>query len=150
MSLGVFRILILFFLTVIASGCATNGNMPMGSTQFTKPTDGMTGIYFYQWKKGIIGAAYDVRFVLDDKVLGQINTGEYMYFEVSPGVHKVRILHGLSSFHLPVEFKADMNYFFRGHISGFSQNVIWVNDDIEIQEVVKNIKSGWYEAGDLD
>lgn len=140
----------LSMLIIIISGCATSGNMPIGSTQFTKPSDGTSGIYFYQWKKGLYGAAYDVRFVLNEKVLGQINTGEYMYFEIQPGTHKVRIINGISSFDLPVEFKANLNYFFRGHISGFTQNVIWENDEVEISEVVKNIKSGRYEVGDLD
>ena len=114
-------------------------------SSYSKPTPGMAGVYFYQWKTGILGAASDVKFVLDGQIRGSINTGEWLYFEVPEGKHNYRLIGGLFPGEIEHQFTAGQNYFFRGVLSSFTDTVLWVNDAVAIDETVSNIKSGRYK-----
>lgn len=88
-------------LLLALSGCATtftlpaSGPAPVDMSSYSTPSEGKSGIYFYQWKSGIWGAYRDVRFRLDDKVMGKINTGEWLYLEVPAGPHELRYQAGI-------------------------------------------------------
>lgn len=134
----------------LISGCATTDQVLVDTTHYSTPTKGKSGIYFYQWKTGFLGAASDVRFILDGKVLGAINTGEWLYFEADPGPHKYRLQGGFLPSELPITFKEGHNYFFAGALRSGIENVVWVNDERRISEAFENIKIGRYEKGDID
>lgn len=108
------------------------------------------GYYFYQWKTGIFGALSDVKFVMNDEVLGSINTGEWLYFEVPAGPHEYVWNGGIIPQSTEMEFHEGSNYFFRGFLSTGSDTVSYVDDEQEINETIENIKSGRYERGNAD
>jgi hypothetical protein len=145
-----FKIATTALAVVIFSGCASTPVPPIDTSQYSTPTKGMAGIYFYQLKTGIIGAGSDVKFILDDKIFGKINTGEWLYFEENPGIHKYRFIGGPFPSFVPIEFKEGQNYFFRGFLSSGMDHVVWINNKEAIDSAFENIKSGRYEKGDVD
>jgi len=86
---------------------------------------------------------------MDGEVLGKINTGEWLYFEVSAGTHEVSLLGGLTR-GMPYEFASGQNYFFHGNLCNFSSCVAPVYDEEKIHKVIEDIESGRYEHGDID
>jgi len=135
---------------VLLSGCMTVPFEPtklVDTSWYSKPSEGNAGIYFYQYKSGIWGAAYDVGFKLDGEVLGKINTGEWLYFEVPAGIHEY---YSTITLNRELNFIAGQNYFFRGGVDGFTSNVVLVIDEPANNRALKNIESGRYEHGDVD
>ncbi|AHI33419.1 hypothetical protein AU15_20905 [Marinobacter salarius] len=108
------RVLLLMVTSLSLVGCASTPKVAPDMRAYSTPTEGTAGIYFYQWKTGMMGAMSDVKFVLNDEVLGRINTGEWLYFEVEEGTHEVRLLGGIFQQARPLEFVKGQNYFFRG------------------------------------
>ena len=135
---------------ILVGGCATGPVQQVDASHYSTPKTGTAGVYFYQWKTGILGAGSDVKFVLDGQVLGAINTGEWLYFEVPTGKHKYRFKGGLFPIEIEHDFREKQNYFFRGILSNFTDTVFWINDLIEIDDTMKHIQSGRYEKGDID
>ena len=131
------------------AGCATSLVPEFDTAHYAATSPEKSGIYFYQRKTGFVGAAKDVSFVLDDKVLGKINKGEYLRFEIPAGSHKVRIA-TYPEIAGPIEFKAGQNYFFRGQLSFPSEYAIPVTSKEEIDQTVEFIKNKVYEHGDVD
>ncbi len=142
-----YLLLLLFFLLLLTS-CAVTP--PPDLSWYSEPAEGTSGIYFYQWKTGVLGCAWDVPFILDGKELGKINTGEYLYFEIPSGKHKYRFGGGLIPQHFEQEFEAGQNYFFRGFINMAQSTVILIRDKKAIEEAIKNIETGRYELGTKD
>ena len=142
----------MFFALAIATitGCAITPQPQLDMSNYSTPSVGTAGVYFYQWKTGIIGAGSDVKFLINGKALGAINTGEWLYMEVPAGQQNFRMIGGIFPADIPFQFHERQNYFFRGQLVDFSDQVIWVNDKKEIDEAIANIESGRYEKGDID
>ena len=131
---------------IFIQGCATGPPAPqVDMSSYSKAAPGMAGVYFYQWKTGIYGSSSDVKFVLDGRVLGRINTGEWIYMEVPEGKHNYRLSGGLFPIDIPHQFNAGQNYFFIGQLSGFEDSVVWINDAEKIKDVISNMESGRYK-----
>ncbi len=133
---------------LILTGCAVTPYKDLNldtTSNFTLPKEGKSGIYVYQWKSGILGAARDVDFEIKGQPKISLNTGEYGYFEVDPGKYEYKVSGGLAPFNLPVEFEANKNYFFRASLANFSDKAYLVTDQLEIDEAKKNIATGRYE-----
>ena len=80
--------IISLFLVVFLTGCAATPYRDLNldtTSNFNRPKGGMAGIYVYQWKTGIIGAALDVDFEIKGYPTIALNTGEYGHFEIAPG-----------------------------------------------------------------
>lgn len=141
--------LVAYFLLATAmvtlSGCAITPKPQIDMSSYSKPTTGTAGVYFYQWKTGIFGALSDVKLVIDDKVLGSVNTGEWMYLEVPAGAHKYNMTNGMGALKINLSFAEGGNYFFRGQLVNFSDTVYLINDEQEVAEVIKNMESGRYK-----
>jgi len=144
------RVLLLLVISLSLVGCASTPKVAPDMRAYSTPTEGTAGIFFYQWKTGIMGAMSDVKFVLDEEVLGRINTGEWLYFEVEEGTHEVRILGGPFPQARPLEFVKGQNYFLRGALSNGMDVVVPIYSEDEIADAVKFIESGRYEHGDED
>lgn len=86
---------------------------------------------------------------LDGKVLGKINTGEWLYFDVLPGTYVYNI-GGPFSFEGEVVLQADKTYFFRGALNNMMDENLLITSENEIKETFVNITSGRYEHGDID
>lgn len=142
--------LLLPLAVLIVSGCATTPKTPIDMSWYNTPSSGSAGVYFYQWKTGVLGSYSDVRFKLDGESIGQINTGEWLYMEVPAGEHEYRVSGGFLPVNAPFNFEEGQNYFFRGAISMGTDIVIWVNEEDEIKETIKSIESNHYEYGDVD
>jgi len=134
---------------LLLNGCAVT---PIPDSSWVSiPEIEKAGVYFYQQKTGIFGSLYDVSLYIDDEKLGEINTGEWLYFEVPPGKHTYDLNAGqLISNPIPVEFESGNNYFFRGFITMGSAHVVLIKNHQEIKYVANKIKSGWYEFGEKD
>jgi hypothetical protein len=152
MRVKIFSIVVLC--TFFLFGCATKTIVPpkptpqIDTSSFSTPASGMAGIYFYQWKTGVFGAAYDVSFVLDGKALGKINTGEWLYFDVPPGKHKYKMAGAPIPIDVEVDFEVGKTYFFRGKIRNLMSEVFLMQNLEEIQESFQNIKIGRYKRGE--
>ena len=73
------RALELIMLIALA-GCAITPYEQLNldtTTEFRQPSIGKAGVYVYQWKTGIIGAAMDVNFEIRGLRKIALNTGEY-------------------------------------------------------------------------
>jgi hypothetical protein len=147
------RILLIALSLLVLSGCTVipykERNLDTTSN-FKKPTEGMAGVYVYQWKSGIIGAGRDVDFEIKGQPIISLNTGEYGYFETPPGQYEYKFRGGLYTVYLPVEFEANHNYFFRAALINFSDRASLVPFQVEIDEVKENIMSGRYEWYNVD
>jgi hypothetical protein len=142
------QMLCLIFLFLLNGCIATKPQVDM--SWYNKSAEGTAGIYFYQWKTGVLGSYSDVRFKLDGETLGKINTGEWLYFEVPAGIHKYRFDGGILPQYIEHDFVEGQNYFFRGFILMGADSVVLINDEKEIMETIKNIESGRYQPGDKD
>ena len=141
----ILRCSILPFAVIYLTGCAVPPKPVIDMTSYSTPSKGTAGVYFYQWKTGFLGAAFDAKFIVDGKVLGAINTGEYMYFDVPAGQRKYRAYDGLiSSLDMDFQFVENQNYFFRGH-PGITGSVYWINEPLELTAAAENIRSGRYK-----
>ena len=120
------------------------------TSNFKHPKDGQVGIYVYQWKKGIFGAALDVDFEIKGYPEISLNTGEYGYFEVSPGDYEYKLSGALFDQYTPVKFEANQNYFFRAFLLNLSDGSVLIRDQTEINEAKENILSGRYEEHSVD
>lgn len=120
------------------------------TTNITTPTKGKTGVYVYQFKRGIAGAGFDVDFEIKGRPTVSLNTGEYAYFEIQPGEYEYKVMGGLFPMYYPVNFKAGENYFFRAYLSSAMDNAHLVISQFEIDEAKKNIVTGRYEKHDVD
>ena len=152
--IGVSKFLLVAMISVLLAGCATKFQVKQPIPQIDtsshhKPASGMAGIYYYQWKRGILGAGRDVSLTLDGKVLGKINTGEWLYFDVLPGTYVYNI-GGPFSFEGEVVLQADKTYFFRGALNNLMDENLLITSESEIKEAFVNITSGRYEHGDID
>ena len=107
-------------------------------------------MYFFQWKSGVFLSYSDVKFVLDGESLGQINTGEWLYFEVPAGKHEYVVVGGIHQFKGNFDFVEGHNNFFRGFINNGIDHVQLIQDEPSIREAIENIESGRYERGDID
>ena len=146
------RALELIMLIALA-GCAITPYEQLNldtTTEFRQPSIGKAGVYVYQWKTGIIGAAMDVNFEIRGLRKIALNTGEYGYFEVAPGQYDYKVMGGFSPIFVPVKFEAGKNYFFRAALSGASDTSFLVRDQPEIDDTKRNILDGRYEAHDAD
>jgi hypothetical protein len=139
------KYLLALVVAIAIQGCASyTPAPPVDMSNYSKPTAGTAGIYFYQWKSGIFGAFSDVKFVLDGQVLGSINTGEWLYFEVLEGNHSYRYRGGPFKSDTPFQFDAGKNYFFLGKLRDGMDSVSWINDPVALDEATANISSGRY------
>lgn len=121
------------------------------TTNFRMPSPSKAGIYVYQWKAGIIGAARDVDFEIKGQPKIPLNTGEYGYFEVLPGDYEFKWTGGiLGKQYLPVKLEANQNYFFHAFLYDFVDRANLIRDQQAIDEAKKNILSGRYEMYDVD
>ena len=120
------------------------------TSNFRQPPPDRAGIYVYQWKSGILGAAMDVNFEIKGQPKIALNTGEYGYLEVLPGEYEYKLRGGLAQLFIPVKFEAGQNYFFRAALVNASDLSFLVRDQKEIDEAKQNILSGRYELNDVD
>lgn len=141
---------ILLLSVIFTVGCTSVPRTPVDMSEYSTPTEGFSGVYFYQHKTGVFGSLYDVKYVVDKQVLGKINTGEWLYLEVPTGEHKYTFSGGFLPQYLPFTFAEKQNYFFRGSIFQMAPYVVWINDEEKIRTVIQNIESGRYEPGNLD
>lgn len=132
------------------TGCAVSPKPHVDTSWYTQPSEGKAGIYVYQWKTGIHGAISDVKFVLNDQVMTKLNTGEWDYFEVSPGVYEFRLFGGPFPQTEDLTFEAGKNYFFQAALANAMDMVLPVYNEEDIREAIENIKSGRYEKADVD
>lgn len=147
------RILLIALSLLVLSGCTVipykERNLDTTSN-FNKPTEGMAGVYVYQWKSGIVGAGFDVDFEIKGQPIISLNTGEYGYIEVLPGKYEYKYAGGILKRYVPVEFEANQNYFFRAflnNLTGYSGLILYQE---EIDETKVNIMSGRYEWHSVD
>ncbi|MBU1365639.1 MAG: DUF2846 domain-containing protein [Gammaproteobacteria bacterium] len=141
-----FLLIILSLLTV--TGCTVTPYRDLNLdtiSNFRKPNDGMAGIYVYQLKTGIIGAASDVNFEIKGQPKISLNTGEYGYLEVPPGHYEYKLHGGIFPIYLPVEFEANQNYFFAAALRNLSDNSVLVIYQDRIDQAKENIMTGRYE-----
>ncbi len=150
------KLFLILTVSIVFSGCAATKMSvvkpvpKIDTSSHTTPAHGMAGIYYYQWKTGVLGAGRDVTLTLNGKVLGRINTGEWLYFDVAPGKYEYRVMTGPLSIDGEVNLEADRVYFFRGMLrNAMAQNHL-IMDENEIMDAFENIKSGKYEKGDVD
>lgn len=120
------------------------------TSSFRRPSPDKAGIYVYQWKTGILGAGMDVNFEIKGQPRIALNTGEYGYLEVPPGEYEYKLRGGLVPMFIPVQFEAGQNYFFRAALVNFSDLSFLTRDQREIDDVKRDITSGWYEMHDVD
>jgi hypothetical protein len=120
------------------------------TSNFKIPHEGMSGVYVYQWKTGIIGALLDVDFEIKGEPIISLNTGEYGYMEIKPGLYEYKLQGGLFKIYLPVEFEANNNYFFAAKLSNATDRAVLVRDQQAIDEAKENILSGRYEIYSKD
>ena len=147
------RALLFVFFSLFLTGCAVTPYKDLNldtTSNFKPPSKGMSGVYVYQWKTGILGAASDVNFQIKGQTAIPLNTGEYGYLEVAPGKYEYKLFGGLQNLYLPVDFEADQNYFFRAKLVNFSDQSVLIRDQTEIDETKKNIATNRYEVSDVD
>lgn len=147
------RILLVVFFSLWLTGCAVTPYKDLNldtTSDFKSPTKGMSGVYVYQWKSGILGAGSDVNFQIKGQPTIPLNTGEYGYLEVAPGKYEYKLIGGFQNLYIPVDFEADQNYFFRAVLVNFSDRSVLIRDQKEIDETKKNIATGRYEVYDVD
>ncbi|MCY6412205.1 DUF2846 domain-containing protein [Acinetobacter sp. VNH17] len=121
------------------------------TTNFRVPSPNMSGIYVYQWKSGIYGAGRDVEFEIKGQPTISLNTGEYGYFEVSPGEYEYKWTGGiLGKQYFPVKFEANKNYFFHAYLLNFTDRANLIKEQQKIDEVKKDILNGKYEVHNAD
>ena len=120
------------------------------TSNFRKPPVERVGIYVYQWKSGILGAAMDVNFEIKGQPKIALNTGEYGYLELPPGEYEYKLFGGLAPTFIPMKFDAGQNYFFRSALVNFSDISFLIRDQKEIDEAKQNILSGRYELNEVD
>jgi hypothetical protein len=124
----------------LVQGCASTPPPPHLAA-FSPPTGDKSHVYFYQWPTGIVGSLRDVAFVLDDQMLGNINTGEWRRFEVSAGKHKYRMTELLKT-EMEVDLKPGELYFFKGSLSAGFGLVIMTNHENDVARIKEFIKAG--------
>lgn len=145
-------IFLLVFLVVL-SGCSVTPYKELNldtTSNFKKPSEGMAGVYVYQWKTGVVNALLDVDFEIKGQSKVALNTGEYAYIEIAPGKYEYKEMGGLFPMYAPVEFESNMNYFFLASLLNLSDHISLVRDQVEIDEAKKKILSGWYEINTKD
>lgn len=144
------RFIVLVLSLFILSGCTTK---PIPEDfAFSAPIpeqEGYAGIYFYQYKSGILGAAYDVGLYIDGKKVGAINTGEYLYFEIPAGEHTYNSGFVLDKVRTE-NFTAGKSYFIRGFIDTGFPSIYIVKDPRRHADVIKFIESGRYKLATKD
>ena len=146
-------IILLIMNAMLIAGCASTPYEKLNldtTSNFNKPKKGMAGIYVYQWKTGVLGAAFDVDFEVKGYPELSLNTGEYGYFEVLPGSYEYKLSGGIFKQYDSVRFEANQNYFFRAALLNASDFAILIRDQMEIDEAKKYIKSGRYEKNSKD
>lgn len=135
------------------AGCAITPyeNLNLDTTSnFRTPKEGTAGVYVYQWKRGVVGAAIDVNFEIKGHPAMPLNTGEYCYLELNPGSYDYKIKGGLLKQYAPVKLEANKNYFFVASLMNLSDYIGIVRDQSEIDAAKKNILSGRYEKCETD
>lgn len=140
-------------LAVMISGCAVTPYEQLNldtTSEFTVPEKGKAGVYVYQWKTGVIGALFDVDFEIKGFPEVSLNTGEYAYFEATPGEYEYKLLGGIFKQYIPVKLEQDKNYFFRAYLRNASDHAVLVRDQKEIDEAKKNISTKRYQPHDVD
>ncbi len=138
---------------LLASGCTMTPYEQLNldtTSSFKKPSEGMSGVYVYQWKSGIIGAGLDVDFEIKGQPTISLNTGEYGHLEVQPGEYEYKTLGGIVQQYIPITFEPNENYFFRAALSNFSDVAYLVRSQNEIDDAKHNIESGRYEIYSKD
>lgn len=147
------KLLKILLIAFILSGCSVTPYKDLNldtTSNFTRPTEGKSGVYVYQWKSGILGAAFDVNFEIKGQPKIPLNTGEYAYFELNPGSYEYKLQGGFLSQFVPIEVEANKNYFFRAALVNASDLIYLVHDQNEIDEAKKNISAGRYELFNID
>ncbi len=135
------------------TGCAITPyeNLNLDTTSnFRTPAEGAAGVYVYQWKRGIVGAALDVDFEIKGYPAMPLNTGEYCYLELKPGSYDYKVTGAPFKQYVPVKIEANKNYFFIASLVNFSDYIGIVRDQSEIDAAKKNILSGRYEKCEID
>ena len=138
-------ILLLIGFTILA-GCTTTPYKELNldtTSNFKTPEKGKSGIYVYQWKRGIIGALFDIDFSIKGLPEVSLNTGEYAFYEVEPGNYEYS--GGSLDKYKPVTFEADQNYFFRAFMLFGTGFAAIIRDQEEIEDAKLYILSGRYE-----
>lgn len=138
---------------LLVSGCSMTPYEDLNldtTSNFKSPSEGMAGVYVYQWKSGIFGAGFDVDFEIKGQPVISLNTGEYGYMEVEPGAYEYKLMGGIFKQYVPVTFEADENYFFRAQLSNASDTAVLGRNQLEIDSAKRNISSGRYEIHDKD
>lgn len=148
-----FKSIVVLLIPIALSGCASipYEELRLDTTSnFRMPAPDRAGIYVYQWKQGILGAAMDVHFEIQEQPTIALNTGEYGYFELPPGDYKYKLSGGWTKTFIPVRFEAGQNYFFRAALINFSDVSFLIRDQLEIDDAKKNITGGRYEWHAID
>ena len=147
------KLLLIIMSAVLFTGCTVIPYEELNldtTSNFKSPKEGRAGVYVYQWKTGIYGAGSDVDFELKGYPELPLNTGEYGYFEVSPGEYEYKFSGGIFTQYVPVKFEANQNYFFRARLHNFTDQSFLIRDQVEINEAKENILSGRYEEHTVD
>jgi hypothetical protein len=148
------RQLLVLCIILIITGCATRlpyKELDLDTTSnFTKPSDGKSGIYVYQWKTLTLGALLDVDFEIVGFPELSLNTGEYGYFEIAPGSYEYKFTGGLFAQYQDVTIEADQNYFFRATVLQLSDSALLIREQHEIDDAKEFITNGKYEKHDVD
>lgn len=149
-----YRQVFLIGLTLSFVGCAAVPYEQLKldtTTNFRVPSPEKSGIYVYQWKSGIYAAGRDVDFEIKGQPKISLNTGEYGYFEVSPGEYEYKWTGGmLGKQYFPIKFQANQNYFFHAYLLNFTDRANLIKEQAKIDEAKQNILSGRYELYDVD
>lgn len=135
-------------LTMFIVGCSVTPYEQLNldtTSNFKSPSEGKSGVYVYQWKRGVIGAAFDVDFEIKGHPKVSLNTGEYAYFELAPGSYEYLFAGGLIEQYAPVKFAPGQNYFFRAYLLNASDYAALIRDQEEVDAAKRNILSGRYE-----
>lgn len=136
------------FLPIFMVGCSVTPYEQLNldtTSNFNSPSEGKSGVYVYQWKKGIVGSLVDVDFEIKGLSEISLNTGEYAYLELDPGSYEYLIAGGLIDQYGAVTFESGQNYFFRAYLLNLSDHSSLIRDQEEIDATKKNILSGRYE-----
>lgn len=147
------KILILLSIMLI-SGCATvtpYKELNLDTTSdFNIPKEGKAGIYVFQYKTGIFGAEFDVNFEIKGMPKIPLNTGEYAYLEIDPGLYEYKQRGGLIQSFGSIQFEAGKNYFFCAKLLNLSDFIYLVTKQNQINQAKKDILNGKYELNTVD
>jgi hypothetical protein len=108
-------LLVAVSMLLLLSGCASAPRADKARDSQAKtfsPKANLSGIYIYR-DVFYIGAGARFQVNMDEKPLGQVDNGTFMYLEVSPGEHLLESTGGMGNVSVWVKAAAGTNLFFR-------------------------------------